>query len=358
MKALYAELGENHLNHRIGDYATDIPPGPPRPGPDETDWKVSRVHSMLETHIRGERIALLANMRAFPPRGTVNEVWNQAIYKYIANIKAIPGRGPRAVLIDIEVHTNSGSSLNGQDDKDRVIQYQYSLVYGLDGKVDETNPAATDWISVGGEALYAPLNVLQVLDSQWAGHNPYVNLENVRSLDLANGGGNTRRFAGKRPDFLPVAQFEAGRAPLGGNSPMFAGNQSDGARAPGSGSSGPSSVAEPRRRIAASPARESTPPLNFASSLHPIESMVSRPRLDRVFFRARRVSPRRRNSFESGCLFDFVIFVTAVQVHRRDRRSFLVEKTGSTRRPLERPSADSTERSTYRVLHTQQHSQR
>ena len=97
LKALWAELGENHYNHRIGDYANDIPPGPPRPGPDETDWKVPRVHAMLETHIRGEQKPLLGNMRAFPPRGTVNEVWNQGIGKYIAEYKAIPGRGPRAV---------------------------------------------------------------------------------------------------------------------------------------------------------------------------------------------------------------------------------------------------------------------
>jgi hypothetical protein len=142
------------------------------------------------------------------------------------------------VQIDIEVHTNSGSSLNGQDEKDRVVQYQYSLVYGLDGRVDESNPAAADWISVGGEALYAPLNVLQVLESQWAGHNPYVTLDNVRQLDLANGGGQSARFAGKRPDFLPVAQFEAGRPALGGNNaPMFAGQtdpyQQDGPRRSG-----------------------------------------------------------------------------------------------------------------------------
>ncbi|WP_165243737.1 hypothetical protein [Paludisphaera soli] len=223
LKALYAELGENHLNHRIGDYATDIPSGPPRPGPDPTDWKVSRVHAMYETHIRGERIALLSNMRAFPPRGTEAEVWNQAIYKYVAEYKSIPGRGPRAVKINIQVHANSGSSLNGQDDKDRVVHYEYNLVYGLDGRVDETNPAAADWISVGGEALFAPLNVLQVLDSQWAGHNPYVTLANVQSLDLANGGSSTR-FAGKAPEFLPVAQYEAGRTLPGVSAPMFAGS--------------------------------------------------------------------------------------------------------------------------------------
>ena len=117
------------------------------------------------------RKPLLANLRAFPPRGTINEVWNHGVYKYIATYQAIPGRGPRAVKIEVELHANSGSMLNGQDDKDRVVNYEYNLVYGLDGKVDETNPIAADWISVGGEALFAPLNVLELVESRWGGHN-------------------------------------------------------------------------------------------------------------------------------------------------------------------------------------------
>jgi hypothetical protein len=224
LKSLWAELGENHLNHRIGDYANEIPPGPPRPGPDECDWKVSRVHAMLETHIRGERKALLGNMRAFPPRGTVNEVWNQGVFKYFAEYRAIPGRGPRAVNIKLELHANSGSMLNGNDDKDRVIHYEYNLVYGLDGRVDETNPAAADWISVGGEALFAPLNLLEVVESRWQGHNPYVNEANIRALDLANSapGGNFR-FASAPPRFKSVLEFEGNRrAP----STMFASDSS------------------------------------------------------------------------------------------------------------------------------------
>ncbi len=99
--------------------------------------------------------------------------------------------------------------LNGQDDKDRVINYEYNLVYGLDGRVDETNPAAADWISVGGEALFAPLNVLELVESRWSGHNPQVTEANVRSLDLANGG-NSFRLA-KAPEFVPVEQYEQGR---------------------------------------------------------------------------------------------------------------------------------------------------
>jgi hypothetical protein len=212
LKALWAELGENHYNHRIGDYANEIPPGPPRPGPDMCDWKAPRVHAMLESHIRGEKQTLLANLRAFPPRGTINEVWNHGVYKYIATYTAIPGRGERAVNIALELHANSGSMLNGQDDKDRVIYYAYNLVYGLDGRVDETNPAAADWISVSGEALFAPLNVMQLVESRWAGHNPQVTEARVRSLDLANGG-DRGRFA-QAPQFRPVEQYESGRPRL------------------------------------------------------------------------------------------------------------------------------------------------
>jgi hypothetical protein len=211
LKALWAELGENHLNHRIGDYANDIPPGPPQFGPDATDYKVARVHAMLETHIRGERKPLLANLRAFPPRGTINEVWNHGVYRYVASYHAIPGRGPRAVRIVMELHANAGSMLNGQDNKDRVIYYEYSLIYGLDGRVDETNPNAADWMRVAGEAMFAPLNLLEVVESRWYGHNPHVTEANVRALDLANGGATMARFRSAPPVFRPVGEYEAGR---------------------------------------------------------------------------------------------------------------------------------------------------
>jgi hypothetical protein len=214
LKALWAELGENHYNHRIADYATDIPPGPPRLGPDECDSRVPRVHAMLETHIRGERKPLLANLRAFPPRGLMNEVWNHGVYKYVASYHAIQGRGPRAVRIILELHANSGSMLNGQDNKDRVVYYEYSLVYGLDGRVDETNPYAADWIRVAGDAMFAPLNVLELAESRWSGHNPHVTEANVRALDLANGGAAMARFRSSPPQFRTVLEYEAGRAPM------------------------------------------------------------------------------------------------------------------------------------------------
>jgi hypothetical protein len=209
LKALWAELGENHMNHRIGDYANEIPPGPPRPGFDPCDRSVPRVHAMLERHIRGEHKTLLGNLRAFPPRGTVGEVWNHGIGKYTAKYHAIPGRGERAVRIEIELVANSGSCLNGNEDKPRLVTYDYTLMYGLNGEVDETG--ASDWISVGGEALFAPLNILELIESRWAGHNAMITEANVRSLDMANGGGYRGRLAGTPPQFQPVSNYEAGR---------------------------------------------------------------------------------------------------------------------------------------------------
>ena len=94
LKALWAELGENHYNHRIGDYANEIPPGPPAPGSGRVRLLRSpRVHAMLETHIRGEHKALLANLRAFPPRGTDQrglEPRDRLLYR---KIYGVPGRG-------------------------------------------------------------------------------------------------------------------------------------------------------------------------------------------------------------------------------------------------------------------------
>ena len=111
---------------------------------------------MLETHIRGNKQNLLGNLRAFPPRGTVNEVWNHGIGKYVATYHAVPGKGERSVRLEVEVYGNSGSNLNNEDPKPRVNKYEYIIVYGLDGKVDVANPYTADWISVGGEAQYLP----------------------------------------------------------------------------------------------------------------------------------------------------------------------------------------------------------
>ena len=52
LKALWAELGENHYNHRIGDYATEIPPGPPRPAPTRPTGSCPRPRHARDPHPR------------------------------------------------------------------------------------------------------------------------------------------------------------------------------------------------------------------------------------------------------------------------------------------------------------------
>ncbi len=210
LKSLWAELGENHYNHTIGDNANGIPPGPPRPGPDVCDSFVPRFHAMLETHLRGRHVALLGNLRAFPPNGKSNEVWNHGVGKYTAKFHAIPGKGDRAVRLEIELLANSGSNLNNSDNKPRINTYEYSLVYGLNGVVDETQAGMSDWISCGGEAMFAPLNLMDVVSSRWAGHNPAITESNVRAVDMANGGSPSGRLARVAPTYQPVGNYERG----------------------------------------------------------------------------------------------------------------------------------------------------
>ena len=211
LKALWAELGENHFNHRIGDYANEIPPGPPRPGYDPCDWKApARARDARNPHSRRKE----GPARQSPGVSPHEEPSTRCGTTASTSTSPPTIRSPAAV----PAPSSSPSSftpirvrcINGQDDKDRVINYEYILVYGLDGKIDESNPAAADWISVGGEALFAPLNVLELVESRWAGHNQQVTEANVRSLDLANGGANQQRLA-QAPQFRSVLEYEAGR---------------------------------------------------------------------------------------------------------------------------------------------------
>ena len=82
----------------------------------------------------------------------------------------------------------------------------YTLVYGLDGQVDETQPYACRLDLRQRRGDVRPLNLLEVVETRWQGHNPYVTEANVRSLDMANGGG----YAGSP---RAARQLPPGRAP-------------------------------------------------------------------------------------------------------------------------------------------------
>ncbi len=171
---------------------------------------------MLETHIRGRHQALLANLRAFPPNGTAArglEPRRRQVRRHATTL--YPGRGERSVRVELELTGNTGSNLNNSDNKPRINTYEYIVVYGLNGMVDETQPQLSDWMRVGGQAMYAPLNVMEVTASRWQGHNPHITEANVKAIDMANGGGGSfGRFAGRAPTFRPVGNGDAGRAGL------------------------------------------------------------------------------------------------------------------------------------------------
>ena len=69
-------------------------------------------------------------------------------------------------------------------------------------------PTGSRW---GAKLSIAPLNVLELVESRWGGHNVQVTEGNVRSIDLANGGNDRRRLAGSPPIFRPVKEYEASR---------------------------------------------------------------------------------------------------------------------------------------------------
>jgi hypothetical protein len=189
---------------------------------------------VLERNLRDRKIALLANLRAFPPTGSPEEVWNHGVGKYTARLHAVPGAGERRVRVELEVVANTGSNLNDSDPKPRINRYEYVLIYGMDGEVDESAAWQCDWISAGGDAIFAPQNLMEVAESRWQGHNPLVTEANVRALDAANGGG--QRFAGAAPTFRPVGVQEAMGVPPASPPPYV-----DGFNVPRMGDSSPGS---------------------------------------------------------------------------------------------------------------------
>ena len=177
--------------------------GTPRHGDGRADGRRDLPRTLPASGVRADRLPastrcsrLTSGARQCPwatsapsLRGTTNEVWNQGIGKYIAKYHALPGKGTGPLGSRWCSMPTRARRLNGQDDKPRIISYEYSLVYGLDGRVDETNAYACDWIWGWRRGADAPLNMLELVGTRWQGHNPMVTETNVRALDLANGGG-------------------------------------------------------------------------------------------------------------------------------------------------------------------------
>ena len=213
LKALWAELGENHYNHRIGDYANEIPPGPPRPGFDAVRLEgapgprdARDPHPRREEAAAGQPPGLPApgdDQRGLEPRGL-------QVHRDLS-CHPRPRRPRRQDRASSCTPTRARCSTARTT---RTGSSTTSTTWSTASTARSTRPTpyAADWISVGGEALFAPLNVLELVESRWGGHNPQVTEANVRSLDLANGGGCDRP-ARRRPADLPAGRPVRGRPP-------------------------------------------------------------------------------------------------------------------------------------------------
>ena len=211
LKALWAELGENHYNHPIGDYANEIPAGPPRPGFDACDPFVPRFHAMLETHIRGDKQALLGNLRAFPPRGTANEVWNHGDRQVHRHLPRRPrqGRAGRPARGRARRQLGLEPQRQRQQAPDHQVRVHPRLRPRRQGRRDPARHVRLDLGRRRGDVRPA--------EPAGGGRQPLgrattrtITEANVRSLDLANGGASFGRLAGT-PAELPARRQLRGR---------------------------------------------------------------------------------------------------------------------------------------------------
>ena len=195
LEGLWAELGENGDPdvYRIPDEVIDIPVGPPHAGTDPTDASAPPFHAILEEFLKGGRVALQSNLRAAPslparPPPTPDAVWNHAIHEFFADYTEAEGGNERVVQIHITLQANGDERPPSDTEMDREVIYEYIITYLPNGIPDPTLQGTSDWISVSGEAVYAPGNLLHVVGtvSGWHGDNRLVTEPNVRSDDDAN----------------------------------------------------------------------------------------------------------------------------------------------------------------------------
>ena len=213
LKALWAELGENHYNHRIGDYANEIPPGPPRPGYDAMRLEgAPRARHAGNPHPRREEsrcwpICGRSRPAARSTRSGTTESTSTSPPTRRSPAAARERSRSRSSCMPTRARCSTARTT-------RTASSTTSTTWSTASTARSTRP--TRWPPTGSrwEAKLSSLrsNVLELVESRWGGHNQQVTEANVRSIDLANGGADRGRLAGTPPIFRPVAQYEAGRA--------------------------------------------------------------------------------------------------------------------------------------------------
>jgi hypothetical protein len=185
VEGLWCELGENRFQ-MLSDAVGPIPPGPPVPGPDPTDFAAPDYHRLLEQYVKSAHEALYSQMRAASGPDRSVEVWNHAVYKFEADFEEAPGGNEKIIKIRNFVSANDDIPPPSTDESSRQVIYTYIISYTVDGSPDSAAAATKDWISVGGSAAYAPERLGKVGTPSWNADNPMVTEANVRADDGAN----------------------------------------------------------------------------------------------------------------------------------------------------------------------------
>lgn len=184
VEALWAELGEQtgHAVDQNGLFG--VPAGPPVSGADVTDDFAPILHRTLEKHVKSARIPLYAQLRA--DGGAATEIWNHAVFKFAATFQEAPGGNEKVVKITNLVTANDDYTPPTDDLATRDPEYVYIITYSTNGEATVVTRPGTDWISVGGEASFAPAILRVVNTPVWVADNPHVIEANVRADDSAN----------------------------------------------------------------------------------------------------------------------------------------------------------------------------
>jgi len=183
IEGLWAELGEQ-TGHTMGAGVGGIPAGPPTPGADSTDEWAPRFHGILERHLKSAKSALYGQLRS--DGGASGEVWNHAVFKFVATYEEAPGGDEKILTINNTMTANDDHTPPTDDLSTRDPVYVYKITYDSSGEPSTAPAATTDWISVGGDASFAPA-ILAVVDAPlWAANNPHVTEANVRADDSGN----------------------------------------------------------------------------------------------------------------------------------------------------------------------------
>ena len=221
LKALWAELGENHYNHRIGDYANEIPPGPPRRGydVDRLEGAAGARHAG-NAHSRREKAAARPTCGRSRPAARSTRCGTTEF----TSTSRPTRRSPAADRVR-SISRSSSTPIRARCSTARTTRTgssTTSTTWSTALTARSTRP--TRWPPTGSrwEAKLSMLrlNVLELVESRWGGHNQQVTEANVRSIDMANGGTDRRRLAGSPPIFRPVGQYEAGRPQMFADSEM------------------------------------------------------------------------------------------------------------------------------------------